>query len=182
MQIEIIQEIFNHWNNAKIVIHRKLTNSIAHSVNARLTDYTPDEIKESITNYRQVLESPDHWFTYKWTLRDFLSRGGWERFLSINAPLESFRKNFISCGVPNEIKELGTFWLKVNGGEFLKYANDSGIDSFVAINRASLETIWQCARSVERAKMVIERASKYYKERELPFTLHTIARNMPDFI
>lgn len=88
-----IEEIFNLWNSLKIIQHRKITNSIKSSLIARLKDYSKDEIKQSINNYKSIIEDPNCYFKYRWTLGDFLSRGegkNIDRFLDLKQAKENF--------------------------------------------------------------------------------------------
>lgn len=69
-------EIFNYWNSKDIIKHRKLTDKIKRSINGALGNYTQAEIIQAIDNYARILASPnDYFFSYKWTLPDFLQRG-----------------------------------------------------------------------------------------------------------
>lgn len=75
-----IKNIYNFWNSQDIIKHRKLTNKMRRKINTTLKEYTEEEIKQSIKNYAEVLNSDKYWFTYRWTIDEFLSRG-LERFL-----------------------------------------------------------------------------------------------------
>lgn len=44
------------------------------AIKKSLATYTPEEIETGIKNYADILHSPDTFFTYKWTLAEFLSR------------------------------------------------------------------------------------------------------------
>ncbi len=44
-------------------------------IRTALKAYTEDEIKEIIDNYAAIVLDDKYWFTYKWTLEDFLQRG-----------------------------------------------------------------------------------------------------------
>lgn len=68
-------QIFNHWNAQNIIQHRKLTDKVKRSINGALANYSQAEIVQAIDNYARILSSKDHWFSWKWTLKDFLERG-----------------------------------------------------------------------------------------------------------
>ena len=87
---EDISLLFDFWNHKKIQVHKNI-DKFRSSINAALKYYNREEIEEAITNYKTVLESDDHFFSYKWSLKHFLQRG-LERFLSANDPLTNFRK------------------------------------------------------------------------------------------
>lgn len=70
------RRIFAHWNSQGVIEHRKLTDRMRRAMNGRLKDYSETEICRSIDNYARVIRSPDQFFfTYRWTLEDFLHRG-----------------------------------------------------------------------------------------------------------
>jgi len=83
--------IFDYWNSKKIIVHRKLTDKLKRKINSILKDYTVDEIKKAIDNYHTVLTDERYYWTYKWTLEEFLQRG-LERFFT-DACFENFKKD-----------------------------------------------------------------------------------------
>ena len=66
--------IFNYWNNKKIIVHKELTNNINKAITKALEIYTEEEIKEYIDRYDKVLKDQTWFFNYKWTLTEFLNR------------------------------------------------------------------------------------------------------------
>ena len=84
-----INSIFNFWNEQKIVNHRKLDNKTSSKISSALKEYTEDEIKQSIEKYGKVINGEGFFWTYRWTLIDFLQRG-LVRFLE--TPIENFKK------------------------------------------------------------------------------------------
>ena len=94
-----IYSVFDHWNEKGIIRHRKLTDDIKKTINARLKDgYSLDEILKAIDNYATVLNSDFHFFSHKWVLKDFLNPRNLDRFLDENKPLDIWRKE----GAPKE--------------------------------------------------------------------------------
>ena len=87
----IYNAIFEHWNSKKIIVHKKLTDKIKRKIRGALNTYSPDEIKKAIDNYSTVLTSDEYYWTYKWTLEDFLQRGV-EKFLT-DACFENYKKD-----------------------------------------------------------------------------------------
>jgi len=87
----IYKVIFEHWNSKKIVVHRSLTDKIKRKINSALKNYTVEEIKKAIDNYDTVLKGEQYYWTYKWTLEEFLQRG-FERFYT-DACFENFKKD-----------------------------------------------------------------------------------------
>lgn len=79
--IKIRKEIFNYWNSKKIIVHKNFQKFEPH-INSALKIYTPEEIKKAIDNYDMVLKSDKYYWTYKWTLDQFLARkNGIDRFI-----------------------------------------------------------------------------------------------------
>jgi phage replication O-like protein O len=87
-----IKSLFAYWNSLGIIQHREI-DRFERSLTAALKTYSPEEIGEAMKNYKEILESPDHWFSHHWTLSDFLSRkNGIDQFLTVNKPFDHFRK------------------------------------------------------------------------------------------
>jgi len=68
-------DIFDHWNNQKIRVHRTLGDNLIGKIKTTLKKYNPEEIKTSISNYALILHDDKYYFSYSWTLGDFLQRG-----------------------------------------------------------------------------------------------------------
>jgi predicted phage replisome organizer len=66
--------IFDYWNSKDIIKHRELTEEISKSIEKALNTYTEEEIKCYIDRYAEVLKDEEYFFSYKWTLSQFLSR------------------------------------------------------------------------------------------------------------
>lgn len=82
--------VFEFWNAQKIVEHRDIL-KFESCIKSKLKYFTPEEIIQAVKNYKTVLDSPDHFFTYRWGLSEFLSRkGGLEKFLDQAEPLKNF--------------------------------------------------------------------------------------------
>lgn len=93
--------VFEYWNEKEIIIHKEgsfLNNILTAQKNLKLlfkkiSDiYTIDEIKQAIDNYDFVLKSKNYYWTHKWTLWDFLSRG-LEKFVESADPKNNFKNN-----------------------------------------------------------------------------------------
>lgn len=83
------EEIFQCWNSHSIIEHKKLTDKMKTAINGALKDYAVDDIKKAISNYSEILSGDEYYFSYKWTLTDFLKRG-LEKFMD----LETARGNY----------------------------------------------------------------------------------------
>ena len=68
-----VEEMFNYWNNKKIIKHKELKDDTKRAINKAIKNYSIDEIKQAIDIYREILKS-DYYFNYKWSLKDFLNR------------------------------------------------------------------------------------------------------------
>lgn len=91
---EEVLSVFDYWNAQKIIEHRKLTDKLKRKINGSLKDYSINEIKSAIDNYKFILESPLFYFTYKWNLTDFLQRG-LEKFLDLETAKNNYKKETI---------------------------------------------------------------------------------------
>jgi len=86
------KEIFDRWNSKKIIQHRKLTEKIERRINGLLGDgVLQEEILAAIDNYATVLFDARYFFSYKWDLEDFLTRGV-KKFIPAMEPLKNFLK------------------------------------------------------------------------------------------
>lgn len=81
--------LFDHWNSKNIIVHKKLTDKIKRKISGALDTYTIDDIKRAIDNYNTVLKGEEYFWSYKWTLEDFLQRG-LEKFLT-DACFENYK-------------------------------------------------------------------------------------------
>jgi hypothetical protein len=90
---ESIQQLYELWNGKSIVVHKTLTDKMARKVRSALKDYSIEDISNAMENYSKVISHPDiYYFTYKWTLEEFISRGI-EKFLDGASPLTNFLKD-----------------------------------------------------------------------------------------
>lgn len=84
------REIFEFWNKQGIIRHREFERFKPH-IKKRLRKYTKEEIKQAIANYALVLKSKEYFWSYKWSLDQFLTRkNGLDRFLPGNFSKEDF--------------------------------------------------------------------------------------------
>lgn len=87
-----VYTIFEFWNKAKVLVHRSMTDKMVGHINSRLIHYSVEEICNSIKNYASILNDEQYYWTYKWTLNDFLVRG-MEQFKDESEPFKNFQKN-----------------------------------------------------------------------------------------
>ena len=81
------KDIFNFWNEQNIIKHRFLTGKMKTKIRSAMKEYSLEDVKKAISNYSIVLKGKEYYWTYKWTIEDFLNRG-LTRFLE--TPLENF--------------------------------------------------------------------------------------------
>lgn len=89
-------DIFNMWNELRIIKHTKLTNDIKKAIDSTLKDYTQEEIIQAINNYSIIVKGEEYYFNHKWTLAEFLSRNkhnNIERFLDLEIAKQNFLKD-----------------------------------------------------------------------------------------
>lgn len=85
-----IYKIYDHWNSKKIIVHRKLNQKTRSHINARLQEYSLDELLTAIDNYDEVLKNDKYYWTHRWTLEDFMKPNNVVRFLDESEPFKTF--------------------------------------------------------------------------------------------
>lgn len=85
-----IYSLFEFWNSLKLIKHKKI-DKFAPSLKTALKDYPGTQVRKAMVNYATVVKDKKYFFSYRWTLKEFLTRvNGLEKFLDINMPLENF--------------------------------------------------------------------------------------------
>jgi len=98
-------QVFQFWNAQKITVHRE-PEKFKSCINARLEYYTVEELCRGIKIYADILNSQDHFFSYRWSLSDFLTRkNGLDQFIDREVAFENFRKNGSSVSPPEPPEE-----------------------------------------------------------------------------
>lgn len=87
--IKNIKNIYDFWNEKNIIQHREIEKH-KPAIKAKLKNYSEAEITEAISNYKKILDGPEYWFSYQWTLTEFLQRG-LDRFLTANNPFKNYK-------------------------------------------------------------------------------------------
>lgn len=108
------QEIFDFWNEHKVVVHRKLTDEMKRAITVKLKDYSAIELCKAIANYAEIVNSQDYYWNHRWTLQEFLSRkSAVERFLDGDVARENYRikggQHGINRGHTEKPKQLSPF-------------------------------------------------------------------------
>lgn len=76
-QKEIINNnklVFDYWNSKNIIVHKTLSEELNNTITKFLKKYTLEQAKEMIARYKQVLDDEKYFFSYVWSLKDFLNR------------------------------------------------------------------------------------------------------------
>lgn len=69
-----IQSVFDFWNEQNIIVHRELTTPLITAIKKAIAEYSESSVKEFIKRYKTVLDDRSYFFSYKWSLLDFLTR------------------------------------------------------------------------------------------------------------
>lgn len=88
-----IYTLFVYWNGQEIIKHRKMNQAMQSHINARLQEYSLDELKQAITNYSTILNSDDYYWTHKWSLQDFMKPNNVTRFVDEANPIDNFKSS-----------------------------------------------------------------------------------------
>lgn len=88
-----IYTLYDYWNQQGIINHRRMTQKMKRHTKARLEDYSLDELKQAIANYKEVLTDNKYYWTHKWTYEDFMKPSNVIRFLDEAEPKINFSKN-----------------------------------------------------------------------------------------
>lgn len=88
-----IYTLFEHWQSKDIIKHRSINQQMKSHINARLKEYSIDELKKAIDNYNDILKDDKYYWTHKWTLQDFMRPNNVSRFVDDARPLDNFKNN-----------------------------------------------------------------------------------------
>jgi hypothetical protein len=70
----IAKDVFDFWNEQDIFQHRSLTEEIQKVILQILKRYSLQEVKLGIERYSKIYHDTNYYFSYKWSLKDFLTR------------------------------------------------------------------------------------------------------------
>ena len=88
-----IYTLFDHWNSKEIIRHRKMNQAMQSHINARLQEYSKEELEKAIDNYSTILKSDNYYWTHKWSLQDFMKPNNVTRFTDEAKPLDNFKSS-----------------------------------------------------------------------------------------
>lgn len=79
--VKIRKEVFDYWNTKKIVVHRSMNGDLSRELDKVIRGYGLEYTKEIIDLYATILEpgipeeQKTYYWSYKWNLFEFLTRG-----------------------------------------------------------------------------------------------------------
>lgn len=90
---EVYARFLEEWNSQGIIQHKKVTTMMKKAIDKALknADYPLAEIFKAFENYAAILRSPDYFWSYKWTMEDFLNRGV-HKFVDEAQPFDNNKK------------------------------------------------------------------------------------------
>lgn len=88
LELDIELDILHFWNEMGIIKNKK-TKKREATIRSSLKDRTIDEIKNSISNYKKILDDKNCFFNYKWNIEDFLKKGV-EKFIDYDIAKNNF--------------------------------------------------------------------------------------------
>jgi len=88
----VFQRLYDRYQSKKIIQHHKPTEAMKRAVNARLKDFTEEQLVQVIDNYATVVLGDDYWFTHKYGFGDLMREKDVLKFVDAADPLNNFRK------------------------------------------------------------------------------------------
>lgn len=90
-------KIIDHWNDAKIIVHKKSDNLVSDVGKIIKTKkLSADDVLKAIDNYKFILSDENFIWSHKWSLKEFLKRENAEKFFPEEFNLDRFPKKQIS--------------------------------------------------------------------------------------
>lgn len=87
---EYIYMLFDCWLEQGIIQHKRMNQKMKSHTNARLEDYSVDELRQAIKNYAEVLKGTQYYWSHKWTYEEFMKPNNVVRFLDEAEPKKNF--------------------------------------------------------------------------------------------
>jgi len=107
----IYSELFDFWNEQKIIKHNELTPEMEKAIDKITKELSVEQIKTCMTRYKKALDDESFFFTYRWSLVDFLNRkNGIKDFLDDGAKWVSYQNQNIKTE-PAKTASQGTVFL-----------------------------------------------------------------------
>jgi len=91
---DIYIKILNYWNSLGIIHHKYLDDKCLGTLNVKLDNgYSPEELIQAISNYAHILKGKTYFWTYKWTLYEFLKRG-LDKFMDLETAKQNYTDKY----------------------------------------------------------------------------------------
>lgn len=87
--------LFDHYLSKGIIQHSKITGPMKTAANARLKDYTYEQLIQAINNYAVIYKSSDYWFNTKYGFADLMRDKDIRKFIDDAEPFKNFASNDI---------------------------------------------------------------------------------------
>jgi hypothetical protein len=112
-----VLKVWEFWNECSIVKHREFKR-FEPTIRGRLRYYSVSELCQAIRNYKDILVSERHWFSYAWTLKDFLLRpNALDNFVDREVALNKYRRRKIMFD-DDQADDGADFYKAINKEEF----------------------------------------------------------------
>ena len=114
-----VLKVWEFWNDCAIIKHREIRR-YAPTIRGRLEFYSVSELCQAIRNYKDILVSERHWFSYAWTLKDFLMRpNGLDNFMDREVALNKYSMTKRTKFEDDHVEDDGAeFYRAINKEEF----------------------------------------------------------------
>ena len=75
MRMKYTVSFLKKWNSLNIIIHKELTPEIIKAIDKALKTYKQgNKFELAMTRYAQIYHDKNYFFSYKWSLQEFLTR------------------------------------------------------------------------------------------------------------
>ena len=113
-----VLQVWEFWNECSIVKHRRL-DKFSGCISAALTYYSVSELCQAMRNYKDILVSERHWFSYAWTLDQFLGRkNALDNFMDREVALNNYSKDRTKFEDDQTEEDGADFYRAINKEEF----------------------------------------------------------------
>lgn len=85
--------LFKHYQSKGIINHKNMNGPMVSAANARLKDYSFEQLRQAIDNYAKIYSNDDYWFNAKYAFADLMRDKDIRKFIDDADPLVKFRKN-----------------------------------------------------------------------------------------
>jgi len=87
--------LYDHYLTKGIVIHNKVTGPMKSAANARMKDYSYEQLVQAIDNYAVIYNGDKYWFNTKYGFADLMRDKDIRKFIDDADPFTNFAQNDI---------------------------------------------------------------------------------------